>query len=211
MLASKFPPGFLYDKKGVQLEEASCEGLPDFSEVSQIGTHIVSIREQYCPITNYDISGRASRGLFIGIPDDGITACSFLQCSGIYDVSMCTFDPERRSRVSRNCYLWGCESRVNLTSYTLMDTLERWYSTHAFMTPIYLDLRRSNKQLQVNADNNNEITIKGVELKSVLEKCFDARCPFVSLRINTERLDAIKQYGFQLRACDVIPLESADV
>ena len=211
MLASKFPPGFEYDKRGVQLGGTGCAGLPDFTEVSQIGAHIVSIREQYCPITNYDISGRASRGLFIGIPDDGVTVCSFLQCSGIYDVSMCTFSPERRSRVSRNCYQWGCEKRLNLTSYTLMDTLERWYSAHAFMTPIYLDLRYSNSELHVSVDESDAITIKGVELKSVLEKCFDARCPFVSLRIAKGHIDTVKQYGFQLRAFDVMALESADV
>ncbi len=211
MLASKFPPGFEYDKRGVQLGGTGCAGLPDFTEVSQIGAHIVSIREQYCPITNYDISGRASRGLFIGIPDDGVTVCSFLHCNGIYDVSMCTFSPERRSRVSRNCYQWGCEKRLNLTSYTLMDTLERWYSAHAFMTPIYLDLRYSNSELHVSVDESDAITIKGVELKSVLEKCFDARCPFVSLRIAKGHIDTVKQYGFQLRAFDVMALESADV
>ena len=79
------------------------------------------------------------------------------------------------------------------------------------MTPIYLDLRYSNSELQVSVDKSDAITIKGVELKSVLEKCFDARCPFVSLRIAKRHIDTVRQYGFQLRAFDVMALESIDV
>lgn len=211
MYSAKFPPGFCYEKKGVQLEDDLCGGLPDYSEVSQIVACILSIREQYCPITNYDISGRASRGLFIGVPDSGIELYSFLQCSGIYEASMCTYDPQRRSSVSRNCYLWGCESRVSLTSFTLMDALERWYPTHAVMTPVYLDLRYSNSTLQIVVDDGHSFSVRGVDGKTILEKCFEVRCPFVCLRIHKNNLGIVKDYGFQLRGFQTTELESEDV
>ena len=132
-------------------------------------------------------------------------------CSGIYEASMCTYDPQRRSSVSRNCYLWGCESRVSLTSFTLMDALERWYPTHAVMTPVYLDLRYSNSTLQIVVDDGHSFSIRGVDGKTILEKCFEVRCPFVCLRIHKNNIGIVKDYGFQLRGFQTTELESEDV
>ena len=41
-----------------------------------------------------------------------------------------------------------------------MDALERWYPTHAVMTPVYLDLRYSNSTLQIVVDDGHSFSVR---------------------------------------------------
>ena len=204
MLCYKFPPGFQYQKDGIRVEEDVIEESPEYEELLQFVDHFVSIREKYCPITNYDISGRASRGIFVGIPDCGIQAVTLLQNNQICEVATCTFSADRRSSTSRNCYLWGCESKMKFTSFGLVDAIERWYPLQAVMTPIYLDVSCSIPILGVSVKTNESITIRGIDLKEILERCFSKTVPFVVLRIQKQDLELIQSYNLSLRACEIV-------
>lgn len=203
MLSFKFPPGFQYEKEGVKIEEDICEEIPQYEELIGFTSFFVSIREKYCPITNYDISGRASRGIFVGIPDNGIQAVTLLENKEICEVSTCTFSADRRSITSRNCYIWGCESKMKFTAFGLIDALERWYPYQSVMTPVYLDVSCSIPKLGVVVQSKTAISIRSIDLKEILEICFSKAIPFVILRTRKEDVDIIKSYSLSLRAFEV--------
>ena len=202
MISDKFPPNFSYQKRGVVIDEGISGNIPSFEELTKLAAYIVDIRERYRPITNYDISGRSSRGLFIGIPDSGIEAFNFLNNNGFCEVAMCTFTGERRSSVSRNCYMWGCESKLNLTSLTTMDALTRWYSVHSVMTPVYLDVSHSISSMNVEV-SQNAISVNFVDLKLLLEKALEVGAPFICLRIGKDKEELIRSYNLSLQVFDV--------
>ena len=102
MFEDKFPPGFDFKKRGVVIDESVSNQTPNYDELTTLAAAIVDTRERYRPITNYDISGRSSRGLFIGIPDSGMEAFAFLHTNGFCEIAMSTFDSERRSTISRH-------------------------------------------------------------------------------------------------------------
>ena len=197
MIEDKFPPQFCYQKRGVVLDEAICNSLPSFSVLSELATYIIGVREKYRPTMNYDLSGRSSRGLFIGIPECGISALGFLENHNFSEVAIATFAPERRSTVSRNCYLWGCESRVSLTSLDLMDALSRWYISHAVRSPVYIDVSQDIQS--IGAKVQHGISIKSVDLKCILEKAFEVGVPFICLRIHPEDEQVIRSYNLVLK------------
>lgn len=203
MLSFKFPPGFQYEKDGVKIEEDICEEIPKYEELIGFASFFVSIREKYCPITNYDISGRASRGIFVGIPDNGIQAVTLLENKEICEVSTCTFSADRRSTTSRNCYIWDCESKMKFTAFGLVDALERWYPHQSVMTPVYLDVSCSIPKLGVVVQSKTAISIRSIDLKEILEICFSKAIPFVILRTRKEDVDIIKSYNLSLRAFEV--------
>lgn len=203
MLCFKFPPNFIYEKDGIRIEEEICEELPDYEELSDFIKYFITIREKYCPITNYDISGRASRGIFVGIPDCGIQAVTILQNKEICEVSTCTFSSDRRSATSRNCYLWGCENKMKFTSFGLVDALERWYSMQSVMTPVYLDVSSSIPKLGIDIKPSEQITIRGIDLKEILTICLAKMVPFVTLRIRKEDLNIIQSYHLNLRSIEI--------
>ena len=202
MISDKFPPNFSFQQRGVVIDEGISSDIPSFEELTRLAAYLVDIRERYRPITNYDISGRSSRGLFIGIPDSGIEAFNFINNNGFCEVGMCTFSNERRSSVSRNCYRWGCESKLNLTSLTTMDALTRWYSVHSVMTPMYLDVLHSIPSLNVEV-NQNVISINSVDLKLLLEKALEVGVPFICLRISKDNEELIRSYNLSLQVFDV--------
>ena len=199
MIETKFPPGFDFKKKTVEIEEDLCNEIPDFEEWQQVIDFIVSIREQWCPVTNYDISGRASRGLFVAIPDSGMEALSCLQNNGICEVMMSTFSYVRRYRISRNCYLWGCSEHVKLTSLSFVDALNRWYASNSVMTPVYLDVSRSIDSLNLVVNSGHSIQLMGLDLRAIILKCFEVRVPFLCLRVNYDDCDVIRDYHLDLR------------
>ena len=204
MLCYRFPPGFPYQKDGIRVEDDIIEESPEYEELVQFVDHFVSIREKYCPITNYDISGRASRGIFVGIPDCGVQAISLLQNNQICEIATCTFSADRRSATSRNCYLWGCESKMKFTSFGLVDAIERWYPLQSVMTPVYLDVSCSIPKLDVFVKSNDSIMIRGIDLKEILERCFSKTVPFVVLRIQKQDINLIQSYNLSLRSCEII-------
>ena len=199
MIEEKFPPKFCYQKRGVVLDETLCNSLPSFSVLSELATYIIGVREKYRPTMNYDLSGRSSRGLFIGIPECGISALGFLENHNFSEVAIATFAPERRSTVSRNCYLWGCESRVSLTSLDLMDALSRWYISHAVRSPVYIDISQDIQSLGVKVQHGVAISIKSVDFKCILEKAFEIGVPFICLRIHPEDEKVIRSYNLVLK------------
>ena len=203
MLSQKFPPGFEYNKRGIQIDNDIWENLPDYEELNSFVEIFISIREKYCPIANYDISGRSSRGIFIGIPDCGIQAATILQNQGICGITTCTFTSDRRSATSRNCYLWDCEKKMKLTSFGLVDALERWYPVQSIMTPIYLDISSSIPSLNVEVKPQKQITIRGIDLGEILSICLSKTIPFVCLRINKENVPLLSSFQFNLRAFEV--------
>ena len=207
MFEDKFPPGFDFKKRGVVIDEAVSNQTPNYDELTTLAAAIVDTRERYRPITNYDISGRSSRGLFIGIPDSGMEAFAFLHTNGFCEIAMSTFDSERRSTISRNCYLWGCESKMNLTSLSLMDALSRWYP----MTPLYLDLLYSNSSLHVSVDHGISIQVDNVDLKDILSKALDVGAPFIVLRVDKSDESLLRSFSFDLQLFDVNSSINPDV
>ena len=211
MFEDKFPPGFDFKRRGVVIDESVSNQTPNYDELTMLAAAIVDTRERYRPITNYDISGRSSRGLFIGIPDSGMEAFAFLHTNGFCEIAMSTFDSERRSTISRNCYLWGCESKMNLTSLSLVDALSRWYSTHSVMTPLYLDLLCSNSSLRVSVDHGISIQVDNVDLKDILSKAFDVGAPFIVLRVDKSDESLLRSFNFDLQLFDVNSSINPDV
>ena len=199
MIEDKFPPQFCYQKRGIVLDEALCSSLPPFSVLSELAAYIVGVREKYRPTMNYDLSGRSSRGLFIGIPECGVDALGFLENHNFSEVAIATFSPERRSAVSRNCYLWGCESRVSLTSLNLMDALSRWYTSHAVRSPVYIDVSQDIQSIGVIIQRGISISINSVDLKCILEKALEVGVPFICLRIHPEDEPIIRSYNLVLK------------
>ena len=138
-------------------------------------------------------------------------AFAFLHTNGFCEIAMSTFDSERRSTISRNCYLWGCESKMNLTSLSLMDALSRWYSTHSVMTPLYLDLLYSNSSLHVSVDHGISIQVDNVDLKDILSKALDVGAPFIVLRVDKSDESLLRSFGFDLQLFDVNSSINPDV
>ena len=211
MYKEVLPPDFRVDIGKLEIEDDLCESIPTYEEMCDIMNFIITTREKYCPVTNYDISGRSSRGILLGIPDSGFEAVSILRNKGICEVFICAYCSERRAALSRNCRHLGIESKVQVCRYTFFDSLDQWYPDHAVMTPVFLDLIQSRKALSLCINEGNSISILGKDLKSILSKCWTYRVPFVCLRINNKNLDFIRNYGMILRAFDVTPSSSPDV
>lgn len=199
MIADKFPPQFDFQKRGVVIDEALCRHLPSYTELSALIAYIVEIREKYRPIMNYDLSGRSSRGLFLGIPECGIEALGSLQNRNLCEVAIATFSSTRRSEVSRNCYIWGCESKVLLTSLGLMEALSRWYVAHSVRSPIFIDVSQSIPSLEVEVNHEESITVQSVDLKCILEKALDIGAPFICLRVHPSDEQLIRSYNLPLQ------------
>ena len=98
--------------------------------------------------------------------------------------------------------MWGCESKINLTSLTTMDALSRWYSVHSVMTPVYLDVSHNNAVLNVEVSQNS-ISVNYVDLKTLLEKALEVGAPFICLRIDKSNEQLIRSYDLSLQVFDV--------
>ena len=91
MYREALPPDFSADIGRLEIEDELCQSIPTFEEMCDIMNFMITTREKYCPVTNYDISGRSSRGIMLGIPDSGFEAVSILRNKGICEVFMCAY------------------------------------------------------------------------------------------------------------------------
>ena len=211
MYREALPPDFSADIGRLEIEDELCQSIPTFEEMCDIMNFMITTREKYCPVTNYDISGRSSRGIMLGIPDSGFEAVSILRNKGICEVFMCAYSSERRATLYRNCRYLGIENKVQVCGYSFFDALDQWYPNHAVMTPVFLDLVQSRKSLNLSIQEGNQILLGDQNLSSVISKCWTYRVPFICIRLNTSNLVLIPKDDFTLRAFDVIPSSSSNV
>lgn len=211
MYQEALPPDFNVDLGKLEIEDDLCQGIPTFKEMCDIINFVITTREKYCPVTNYDISGRSSRGIVLGIPDSGFEAVSILKNKGICEVFMCAYSSNRRATLYRNCRILGIENKVQICGYTFFDALDQWYPNHAVMTPVFLDLVQNRQALSIDIQNGDHLSILNQDLCSIITKCWSYHVPFVCLRVRNENIDLIRKYEYNIRAFDVLASSSSDV